>query len=85
MIRPLLWEKIAPYCSYTNFKYRNIHCPAKRGTGASHRGFSSNLRIENAFISYVAYIGKMIWPNNLAFYYPYQRWAPWQVLGAFYS
>jgi tetratricopeptide (TPR) repeat protein len=39
-------------------------------------------RIANAFVSYFTYIEKAIWPNNLAFYYPYQWWASWQVLGA---
>ena len=38
-------------------------------------------RIANAFVSYVIYIEKTIWPDNLAVYYPYQRWAPWQILG----
>jgi tetratricopeptide (TPR) repeat protein len=28
-------------------------------------------RISNAFISYVSYVGKMIWPSNLAIIYPY--------------
>jgi len=29
------------------------------------------LRIENALVSYVKYIGKMIWPQNLSVYYPF--------------
>ena len=41
------------------------------------------VRIGNAFISYIAYIGKMIWPNNLAVFYPYpELLVPWQVLGS---
>ena len=42
------------------------------------------LRIENALVSYVAYLGKMFWPVGLAMYYP-PRPAPggWEVaLGA---
>ena len=40
-------------------------------------------RVENAFISYIMYIGKMIWPNKLAVFYPYQGpSASWRVLGA---
>jgi len=31
-----------------------------------------NLRIANAIVSYLGYIGKMIWPHKLAVYYPYQ-------------
>jgi tetratricopeptide (TPR) repeat protein len=40
-------------------------------------------RILNAIVSYVAYIGKIIWPFNLAVFYPYQHSFPlWQVVGA---
>ncbi len=30
-----------------------------------------SLRISNALVSYVSYIGKMVWPQNLAIFYPY--------------
>ena len=41
------------------------------------------LRIENALVSYIKYIGKMIWPANLAVFYPYPHTVPvWQVVGA---
>jgi Flp pilus assembly protein TadD len=31
------------------------------------------LRVENAVLSYVGYLGKMLWPADLAVYYPYVR------------
>jgi Flp pilus assembly protein TadD len=34
-------------------------------------GISIKMRICNALISYVQYIGKMVWPRHLAFFYPY--------------
>jgi tetratricopeptide (TPR) repeat protein len=39
------------------------------------------LRIYNAIISYVEYIGKMVWPSRLAVFYPYRIWdlATWQT------
>jgi len=41
------------------------------------------LRIENALVSYIAYIAKTIWPQNLAVYYPYPDALPlWQTAGA---
>lgn len=41
------------------------------------------LRIANALVSYVKYIAKMIWPHNLAVFYPYPESVPlWQTLGA---
>lgn len=41
------------------------------------------LRIANTFVSYVLYIKKMIWPQNLAVFYPYPHTLPvWQAVGA---
>jgi len=41
------------------------------------------VRTTNAFISYIAYMGKMIWPFHLAVLYPYPPTFPWwQVAGA---
>jgi len=41
-------------------------------------------RIANALISYVSYFLKAIWPNNLAYYYPYSigTFSVWQICGA---
>ncbi len=33
--------------------------------------FSPTIRIANSLISYLAYIGKMVWPSRLAIYYPH--------------
>jgi len=41
------------------------------------------LRSYNALVSYVSYIKKMVWPHNLAVYYPYPESIPfWKVAGA---
>ena len=40
-------------------------------------------RIANALVSYVGYIKKMVWPHNLAVFYPYPQTFPlWQTVGA---
>jgi tetratricopeptide (TPR) repeat protein len=36
----------------------------------------ASLRVENALVSYVVYIGKMFWPSNLAVLYPYPSSIP---------
>jgi hypothetical protein len=39
-----------------------------------------NIRIANALISYVNYIGKLFWPVNLTIIYPYEMIVPaWQI------
>lgn len=50
----------------------------------STKSTAIGLRIANALVSYVAYIGKMIYPRNLTVFYPYPETLPvWQVIGAF--
>jgi Flp pilus assembly protein TadD len=41
------------------------------------------LRIANALVSYLKYLGKMLWPHKLAVFYPYPRIVlPWQIAGS---
>ena len=41
------------------------------------------IRIENSIMSYVRYIGKLMWPERLAVFYPYlHSWPTGQVAGA---
>jgi len=44
---------------------------------------SLKLRLANAVVSYTQYLGKAIWPQNLAFFYPYPTSVPlWETIGA---
>jgi tetratricopeptide (TPR) repeat protein len=52
------------------------------GSGAVQvaRQFPLGLRIENALVSYAAYIDKMFWPEVLAVFYPYPQSIPgWRI------
>ena len=50
---------------------------------AAVQTFPLPVRIGNAFISYIAYIGQMFWPARLAVLYPYQQSPPmWQAVVA---
>jgi tetratricopeptide (TPR) repeat protein len=57
---------------------------AQHAVGSS-QPYTLWIRIENAIVSYARYVGKAVWPSNLALYYPHPaatlRW--WQVAGAF--
>ncbi len=58
---------------------------AQRGGGAvgSLTLYPLSVRIENAIVSYIAYIIKMVWPYDLAVLYPHPQTLPWwQVAGA---
>jgi tetratricopeptide (TPR) repeat protein len=58
---------------------------AQRQVGAlkSIEAYPFKLRIANALVSYISYIGKMVWPHKLAVFYPYPTAIPlWQSAGA---
>jgi tetratricopeptide (TPR) repeat protein len=48
------------------------------------RAIPAGIRIENAVVSYAAYIGKMLWPSSLAVFYPHpmDSIAAWKIGGA---
>jgi len=79
----LIWEKLpliglAALSSVVTWSVQ-LH----GGTVSSTEALPLVVRVENAFVSYVVYVEKMIWPAGLAVYYPYPRLLPlWQVLGA---
>ena len=55
----------------------------KGGAVGSLQSFPLSARMANALVSYCGYIGKMIWPENLAVLYPHHGMLPtWQVIGA---
>jgi len=60
---------------------------AQSASGALNGTFSTYpfpIRLENAIVSYVRYIGKAVWPSHLAIFYPHSEGLlnPWQVAGA---
>ena len=55
----------------------------KAGAVGSLQRFPLSARIANAIVSYCGYIGKMIWPENLAVLYPHPGMLPtWEVVAA---
>ena len=83
LIRPLLLEKI-PLFSLTALSSIVTYIAQQEGGAVrSMEAFPLSIRIANAFVSYIIYIGKMFWPSNLAVFYPHPGlWPPWQVMGA---
>ncbi len=79
----LIWEKV-PLFALTAASCVVTFIGHQEGGGVSSlQMLSLQSRIGNTLISYVGYIGKMIWPMNLSVYYPYRKILPWwQVAGA---
>ncbi len=83
LVRPLLWEKIPLIALAAASSIVTYLVQQKGGMVKSFEMFPLSVRISNAFVSYVTYIGKTIWPNNLAAIYTHPGSLPtWQVIGA---
>ncbi|MGD0277304.1 MAG: tetratricopeptide repeat protein [Syntrophales bacterium] len=83
LIYPLLWEKVPLFVLAILSSIVTYIAQQKGGAVRSIEAFPLNVRIGNAFISYITYFGKMVWPSNLAVFYPHpELWESWQVLGS---
>ena len=83
LIRPLILEKI-PLFALTALSCIVTYVAQKKGDSvSSFEEMGPGVRIANAFVSYIVYIGKTLWAANLAVYYPHpELWSLWQAMGA---
>jgi len=81
----LILEKIPLITLSAIFSFLTLLAHHQGGGLESIDAISLTHRIANAFISYITYIYKMIWPQNLSFFYPHlENSLPlWQLLGSF--
>jgi tetratricopeptide (TPR) repeat protein len=83
LVRPLLLEKTPFFALAALSCIVTIVTQQKGGAVQSFEVFSLGVRVANALVSYIEYIAKTIWPNNLAVLYPHPGLPPlWQVFGA---
>jgi len=83
LIYPLLLEKVPLFVLAVLSSIVTYIAAHSSGTAASLDVLTPFVRIGNALVSYVVYIGKMIVPVNLAVLYPHPgNVILWQVIGA---
>jgi hypothetical protein len=72
----LIWEKM-PFFILSAASSVATYLAQQSGGGVKYLDiFPFHARIGNAMVSYASYIGKMIWPHNLAVFYPYPEAIP---------
>jgi len=82
-IRQLILEKTPFFVLSAVASILTFVAQQSGGTVKSLKFFPLETRIANALVSYVTYIGKMVWPSHLGFFYPYPDRVPiWQTSGA---
>ncbi len=82
-IIPLLREKLALFVIAGISSIVTVYAAMTGGAIRSLDSFPMDVRIANAFVSYVMYLNKMVWPQNLAAFYPHEGMiAQWKVVAA---
>jgi len=76
-------EKIPLFIAVVVSSVLTFFAQQSQGAVGSLTSFSISARISNALVSYASYVGKAIWPQKLAVFYPYPDAIPaWQPIGA---
>ena len=79
----LVLEKVPFFALSAVSSFLTFYAQKSGGAVVPLELFPIENRIATALVSYVGYIGKMIWPHHLAVFYPYSGMLPaWQVAGA---
>ena len=76
----LFWEKIPLFVLSAALSSATFFVQQHGGAVTSIEILSLKARVANAIVSYTSYIGKMIWPLNLAVLYPLREWQLGQVM-----
>ena len=81
----LAWEKAPLFTLAALSSLVTFFVQQRAGAVESMVVFPLKVRFANALVSYVKYMGKMIWPQGLAVFYPHpgNSLPEWQVVGAF--
>lgn len=84
VLRRLMKEKIPFFLLSLCSVLITLYAAKSGGMVKSFDVFPLSVRIGNALIAYVSYLEKMIWPVDLAIFYPYHMSRPvWQCAAAF--
>ena len=79
----LLWEKVPLFALAGASSLVTFLVQRQGGAVSGLDALPLSLRLENALVTCVVYVGKMLWPARLAAFYPYPRAVPgWWVAGA---
>ncbi|MFC1515913.1 tetratricopeptide repeat protein [Thermodesulfobacteriota bacterium] len=70
-IGSLVWEKMPLFAISAVSCGLTVFLEKRGGAIASLDLFPIKVRVANALVSYLKYMGKMIWPQDLAIFYPY--------------
>lgn len=81
-VLPLVREKLPLFGMTAVFCWVALHAQRSAGAVAGLDALPLAVRVQTAVVAYSAYLGKLLWPVNLACIYPHPgAWPWWMVLG----
>lgn len=79
-IGPLILEKVPLLALVVGVSIATVVAEGRAGALKPMVSYALDVRLGNALVSYILYIGKMFWPVNLAVFYPHPGlWPIWAV------
>ncbi len=81
---PLLWQvkEKSPFF-ILSVVLSIITYNSQKGLSIEYPIFALNSRITNAFVSFVVYLERLLWPQDMTFFYPFiNHYSVWQLLTA---
>jgi len=83
-VRHLVWEKVPFFILSVVSCIITVVVQSKTGALKNVEQLRLLVRVYNAAVSYIRYIVKMVWPTNLAVFYPHpgDTLPGWQIAGA---
>lgn len=82
ILKPLLGEKLPFFLLSVASCIATVQAQSSGGSVVSLNGLPLDWRIENSLVSYASYLGKIVWPENLAVFYPIRRIPAWETIGS---
>ena len=80
--RNLILEKVPLLMLSAGSSFMTYLAQQQSGALMNLARYPLGMRLINALVSYVRYIGKMFWPKGLAAFYPYNPIPIWEIAGA---
>jgi Flp pilus assembly protein TadD len=76
-VRPRIVEKLPLFALAASSSIITVIAQQRGGATTDLETLPAATRVASALVAYMQYIGKLVWPTNMAVFYPYRDMLPW--------
>jgi Tfp pilus assembly protein PilF len=76
-LRPRIVEKLPLFALAAASSVMTVVVQQRGGATTDLDTLPAATRVANALVAYTQYLGKLVWPTNMAIFYPYREDLPW--------